>query len=95
VIKTGKRPVINGGETAQFKWCLIRGTKRGGGGNGRRMQCRDQGSDSMAGDIGVVLEGGGGTPFFWVEGGRRGQGGPRGSKGRTGRRGRWANWAKI
>jgi hypothetical protein len=42
-----------------FKWCLIRRMKRGGGGNGQRMRCGDRGIDSMACEVGAVLEGGG------------------------------------
>jgi hypothetical protein len=42
-----------------FKWCLINKMKRGGGGNGRWMRCGDRGIDSMACEVGAVLEGGG------------------------------------
>jgi hypothetical protein len=68
VIKTEKQPVINGGGNARFKVCLIHGIKRGGGGNGRRMQCRARGSGSMAGEARAA----GALPSFGAEGGRRG-----------------------
>jgi hypothetical protein len=62
-----------GDEMARFKRCLIHGMKRGGGGNGRRMRCRAQGSDSVAGAAGRRWEaaetGDGDAPLLWC--GRR------------------------
>jgi hypothetical protein len=42
-----------------FKWCLIHIMKRGVGGIGWWMRCGARGIDSMAGEAGVELEGGG------------------------------------
>jgi hypothetical protein len=74
-----------------FKWCLIHGMKRGGGGNSQRMRCGAQGIHSMAGEARATLEGGGGAPLFRAEGGRRGRSGLSGLKGPIGRQGSWAN----
>jgi hypothetical protein len=92
-------------EMARFKVCLIHGIKRGGGGNGRQMQCRARGNGSMVGKAGATL-GGGARPavvalhYFSAEGGRRGRVGRVGQKAEQvdGAAGwSWANkasWAK-
>jgi hypothetical protein len=67
-----------------FKWCLIQGMKRGGGGNDRRMWCRARGIDSMAGEARAVLEGGGSR--------RRRRSSVSGRRRKN--RPRWAEWAK-
>jgi hypothetical protein len=58
VVKIEKRPMLMGMKRLTFKWHLLHGRKRGGGGNGRGMRCGAQGSNSMAGQAGAALEGG-------------------------------------
>jgi hypothetical protein len=46
-----------GEEMAQFKGCLTPQIEGGGRGNRRGMQCGARASDSMAGEVGVVVGG--------------------------------------
>jgi hypothetical protein len=60
VAKREERPTLLGMKWLSFKWRLLRGTKRGGGGNEHGMRCRARGSDSMVGEALLCFSEGGG-----------------------------------
>jgi hypothetical protein len=84
VIKMEKWLALMGMKWLTFKWGLIHGMNRGGGGNGRWMQCGARGSGSMAGEAGAAW-GGGERPVAAVP--------ALFSTGREKKAG-WAGWAK-
>jgi hypothetical protein len=66
-----------------FKWCLLHGMKRGGGGNGCGMRCGARGSVSMMGRSrggGIRRRrkaGGSGAPLLWCGRRKKRPGGPK------------------